>query len=59
MIYEAVFALKICPNRGRSGKKSGTRELVLSSLVYVVVYKIAGEVLYIAPILRGAQDWPR
>ena len=58
-ICDAAFALRIYPNRGRPGKKSGTRELVLSSLPYVVVYKIAGEVLYIARILHGAQDWPR
>jgi addiction module RelE/StbE family toxin len=57
-ICDAVFALRIYPNRGRPGKKSGTRELVLSSLPYVVVYKIVGEVLYIARILHGAQDWP-
>ena len=57
-ICDAAFALRIYPNRGRPGKKSGTRELVLSSLPYVVVYKIAGEVLYIARILHGAQNWP-
>jgi addiction module RelE/StbE family toxin len=57
-ICDAAFALRIYPNRGRPGKKSGTRELVLSSLPYVVVYKIVGEVLYIARILHGAQDWP-
>ena len=58
-ICEAVFALRIYPNRGRPGKKSGTRELVLPALPYIVVYKVAGDVLHIARILHGAQQWPR
>jgi toxin ParE1/3/4 len=58
-ICGAVFALGIYPNRGRAGKKSGTRELVLPALPYIVVYKVAGDVLHIARILPGAQQWPR
>ena len=58
-ICDAVFALRIYPNRGRPGKKSGTRELVLTALPYIVVYKVAGDVLHIARILHGAQQWPR
>ena len=58
-ICDAVFALRIYPNRGRPGKKSGTRELVLPALPYLVVYKVASDVLHIVRILHGAQDWPR
>ena len=58
-ICDAVSALRIYPNRGRPGKKSGTRELVLPALPYIVVYKVAGDVLHIARILHGAQQWPR
>jgi addiction module RelE/StbE family toxin len=58
-ICDAIFALRNYPSRGRQGKKSGTRELVLSSLPYVVVYKITGDALHIIRILHGAQDWPR
>jgi toxin ParE1/3/4 len=58
-ICEAAFALRIYPNRGRAGKKSGTRELVLSSLPYIVVYTVARDVVHIARILHSAQDWPR
>ncbi len=58
-VCEAAFALRIYPNRGRVGKKSGTRELVLPSLPYIVVYKFASEVVHIVRILHGAQDWPR
>jgi toxin ParE1/3/4 len=58
-ICGAVFALKTYPNRGRAGKKSGTRELVIRSLPYIVVYKVGSDVLYVARILHGAQDWPK
>lgn len=58
-ICEAVSALRTYPNRGRLGKKSGTRELVLPALPYIVVYKVGSDVLHIARILHGAQDRPR
>ena len=57
-IHDAPTALLTFPNRGRLGKKAGTRELVLSPLPYVVVYTVRGEVIYIARILHGAQRWP-
>lgn len=58
-ICDAVLALKNYPNRGRPGKKSGTRELVVRSRPYIVIYKVGSEVLHVARILHGAQDWPK
>lgn len=57
-IYSAPYALLTFPYRGRPGKKEGTRELVLSPLPYVVVYRIGGDAIHIARILHGAQRWP-
>jgi toxin ParE1/3/4 len=57
-IYDSPATLLTFPYRGRVGRKEGTRELVLSSLPYVVVYQITGEVIYIVRILHGAQKWP-
>ena len=57
-IYNAPAALLTFPTRGRAGRKEGTRELVLSSLPYIVVYQITGEVIHIVRILHGAQKWP-
>jgi toxin ParE1/3/4 len=57
-IYNAPAALLTFPQRGRPGKKEGTRELVLSSLPYIVVYQITGEVIHVVRILHGAQKWP-
>ena len=57
-VYHAPAALLTFPYRGRAGKKEGTRELVLSSLPYIVVYQITGEVIHVVRILHGAQKWP-
>jgi toxin ParE1/3/4 len=57
-IYEAPVALLTFPNRGRPGKKEGTRELVMLSLPYIVVYAVRGDVIYVVRILHGAQQWP-
>ena len=57
-IYKAPLALLTFPHRGRPGKKENTRELVLSPLPYIVVYRIAGDAVHIIRILHGAQKWP-
>jgi toxin ParE1/3/4 len=45
------------PNRGRSGQVSGTREIVLAPLPFVVVYQVDDEV-QVLRILHAAQQWP-
>jgi toxin ParE1/3/4 len=57
-IYKNASQLTRFPRRGRPGKKAGTRELVLSSLPYIIVYRATPKLLYIARILHGAQKWP-
>lgn len=57
-LYEAPATLLTFPNRGRPGKKEGTRELVMSPLPYIVVYAIRGDALFVVRILHGAQRWP-
>ena len=57
-IYDAPAELLKFPHRGRPGKKRETRELVLSSLPYLIVYRITGETVQILRILHGAQKWP-
>lgn len=57
-VYNAPHALLTSPHRGRPGKKEGTRELVLSPLPYIVVYRIAGDAIHLVRILHGAQKWP-
>jgi addiction module RelE/StbE family toxin len=57
-LYDAPSTLLTFPNRGRSGKREGTRELVLTPLPYIVVYKVLGDVIFVVRILHGAQQWP-
>lgn len=57
-VYDAPSTLLTFPNRGRPGKKEGTRELVLSPLPYVVVYTVRADVIFVVRILHGAQKWP-
>lgn len=56
-IYDATSRLSRFPYRGRVGKKAGTRELVMPSLPYIIVYRLGTEVVYITRILHGAQKW--
>ena len=58
-IYDAPSTLKSFPNRGRAGKKEGTRELVMPSLPYVIVYQVRSDTVHIVRILHSSQDWPR
>jgi toxin ParE1/3/4 len=57
-IYDAPATLLMFPNRGRPGKKEGTRELVLAPLPYIVVYVVRDDVVFVVRILHGAQQWP-
>ena len=57
-VHDAPATLLTFPNRGRLGKKEGTRELVMSPLPYIVVYSVRGDAVYVVRILHGAQQWP-
>jgi toxin ParE1/3/4 len=57
-VYESADSLGRFPQRGRRGRKPGTRELVMAGLPYLVIYRIRGDVIEIARILHGAQRWP-
>ncbi len=52
------WSTEVVPNRGRPGKKRGTRELVVRSLPYIVIYQVSGDVVSAARILHGAQKRP-
>jgi addiction module RelE/StbE family toxin len=56
-IYQRIRSLKTSPDRGRPGHRSGTRELVITPLPYVVVYAVKAEAVEILHIYHGAQDW--
>jgi len=57
-IYDAIQSLRTMPRRGRHGRLENTRELVISSLPYLVIYQVFDERLLILNIVHGAQRWP-
>jgi addiction module RelE/StbE family toxin len=59
-IRAAGNSLMHFPRRGRHGKQSGTRELVVQSTPYYLVYHIRrdGDVV-IRRVMHMARDWPR
>jgi toxin ParE1/3/4 len=57
-IVEGIESLTRFPNRGRLGRKTGTRELLLRGLPYIAIYRVRAEVVEINRILLGAQKWP-
>jgi toxin ParE1/3/4 len=57
-VYDAPTALLKFPNRGRPGKKEGTRELILAPLPYIVVYTVRADIVFVVRVLHGAQKWP-
>lgn len=46
------------PQMGHSGTKAGTRELVVPSLPYVLVYREQGLATEILRLLHTRQKWP-
>jgi toxin ParE1/3/4 len=56
-IYRRIRSLKTSPHQGRPGHRSGTRELTLTPLPYVVVYSVRSDAVEVIHIYHGAQDW--
>jgi addiction module RelE/StbE family toxin len=57
-LYRGISDLHSFPNRGRSGRIEGTRELVFPSLPYIAVYRLRNESVEVVRIYHAAQDWP-
>ena len=39
-IYESAASLHEMPNRGRPGRKPNTREMIISGLPFVIIYRV-------------------
>jgi addiction module RelE/StbE family toxin len=57
-IYDSAGSLESLPYRGRTGRVEGTRELVLPSLPFVIVYRVLDDAVEITAVIHGAQRWP-
>src|SRR5580658_10113587 len=57
-LFDAANNLSVLPGRGRMGRKPGTRELIVSGLPYIIVYRISGEAIHILRVYHGARNRP-
>jgi len=57
-LYETIRSLKSSPHRGRIGRESGTRELVLTRLPYIVAYRVREQDIEVLHIYHTAQWRP-
>jgi toxin ParE1/3/4 len=57
-ILQASKGLRDFPNLGRSGRRRGTRELVVPGSPFIVAYKVRGEVIEILRVFHGSRRWP-
>jgi addiction module RelE/StbE family toxin len=55
-IRKATVNLKHFPESGRAGQIRGTRELVVTGLPYLIVYRVTGDSVEILRVLHTAQD---
>ena len=55
-IYDGASSLKTLPNRGRLGRRRGSRELVFPPLPYILVYRVKGGFVEVSRVYHGAQD---
>jgi toxin ParE1/3/4 len=53
--HERVSALREFPERGRVGRKLGTRDVVFTGLPYLAVYRVQADAVEILRILHGAR----
>ncbi len=57
-LVSAVDALAEHPALGRVGRISGTRELVVTGLPYIVAYRVGPFAVDVLTVLHAAQKWP-
>ena len=58
-IFAATQHLEHHPFLGRIGRIENTRELVLSDIPYVIVYRVFEGGIQILMVIHAARDWPK
>jgi addiction module RelE/StbE family toxin len=57
-IVDATERIIQFPEIGRTGKVSGTRELVVPGTQYLIVYCMKKKAIHFLRVLHGHQKWP-
>jgi toxin ParE1/3/4 len=55
-IKSTVLRLLDFPDSGRTGQVPGTREVVVTNLPYVVVYRVTGDAVEVLRVLHTSMD---
>ena len=58
-IWQSSQLLALQPNLGRPGRVTGTRELIVSNLPYILPYIQKGSAVYILRVIHTSMMWPR
>ena len=56
-IYDGATSLQTFPERGRLGRRPGSRELIFLPWPYILVYRVTNDVVEISRVWHAAQDW--
>ena len=57
LIEASVNRLRAFPMMGRTGRRSGTRELPIPATPYILVYRVERDIVQILAVLHGARNW--
>lgn len=57
-IYSAAMLLADQPGMGRPGRVSGTRELVITGLPYILPYVEKEGTIFILRVMHASMKWP-
>jgi toxin ParE1/3/4 len=57
-VLDAIETLLEYPNIGRAGRVPSTRELVVNQTPFIVIYKVANNIIWVLRVLHGSQRWP-
>ena len=57
-IERQVNMLSEHPKMGRPGRVAGTRELVVSSTPFVVIYRLRAQHIDVIRVLHSSRQWP-
>ena len=57
-VMESIDNIATFPSIGRNGRVPYTKELVVSSTPFIIVYQVRHNTLFIARIIHAARKWP-
>jgi toxin ParE1/3/4 len=58
-IVSAVERLEQFPQMGRTGRVTGTRELVVTGTPFIAAYRLKRDSVQVLAVLHAARKWPR